>query len=165
MAHPPRFGHVADFANPHAHLRGPRGKLLCRVCGTEVSGRRITFCGQPCVEAWSIRHSPGFARRCVRKRDKSVCQFCGLDCIDFKKRMRALFQAVRDRAWRKSMLRVIGLKHLPSTFWEMDHIIPVSEGGGSCGLENLRTLCLWCHRGETRKLTVRLREARKRPAH
>ncbi len=25
--------------------------------------------------------------------------------------------------------------------WEVDHVVPVVEGGGECGLDNLRTLC------------------------
>jgi len=41
-------------------------------------------------------------------------------------------------------------------FWAMDHILPVAEGGGSCGLENLRTLCTPCHALATRRLAARL---------
>ena len=37
-------------------------------------------------------------------------------------------------------------------YWEADHIIPVSEGGGLCGLENMQTLCIQCHKAETREL-------------
>ncbi|MCB1713230.1 MAG: HNH endonuclease, partial [Candidatus Riesia sp.] len=33
--------------------------------------------------------------------------------------------------------------------WAMDHIIPVHRGGGSCGLWNLQTLCLPCHKKKT----------------
>ena len=40
--------------------------------------------------------------------------------------------------------------------WEVDHIKPVSEGGGLCGLDNLRTLCTPCHDAETRRLRMRL---------
>ena len=29
--------------------------------------------------------------------------------------------------------------------WEADHIVPVAEGGGECGLENYRLLCRACH--------------------
>lgn len=31
------------------------------------------------------------------------------------------------------------------SLWQADHIIAVAEGGGDCGMENLRTLCTWCH--------------------
>lgn len=160
---PARFGHVADFANPTATRRGPKGKRLCRVCGVEVQGRRITFCGDECVEAWKIRNSPGFARKLVRRRDQAVCALCGLDCAKLKRRLRDLYR-VRGRTWYRSVLRIIGLRRPRSTYWEMDHVIPVVEGGGSCGLENLRTLCIWDHLAETRKLMKRLREARKSAA-
>ena len=41
------------------------------------------------------------------------------------------------------------------TLWDMDHIVPVIEGGGACGLDNLRTLCIPCHRGQTKALAGR----------
>ena len=43
-------------------------------------------------------------------------------------------------------------------FWQADHTIAVAEGGGACGLENLRTLCTPCHRKETAALRGRLKE-------
>lgn len=43
------------------------------------------------------------------------------------------------------------------TWWEADHIVPVVEGGDS-NLENIRTLCIPCHRAVTKEL----RERRKR---
>ena len=33
--------------------------------------------------------------------------------------------------------------------WEMDHIRPVSRGGGLCGLDNYQTLCGTCHNRKT----------------
>ena len=42
-------------------------------------------------------------------------------------------------------------------FWEADHIIPVSEGGGECGLDNYRTLCVMCHKKATEELNRRLK--------
>jgi 5-methylcytosine-specific restriction endonuclease McrA len=38
----------------------------------------------------------------------------------------------------------------------MDHIVPVIEGGGGCGLDNLRTLCRKCHVEETAALRKRM---------
>ena len=35
--------------------------------------------------------------------------------------------------------------------WDADHIIPVKNGGGCCGLDNLRTLCIPCHKNITYK--------------
>ena len=45
--------------------------------------------------------------------------------------------------------------------WEMDHIIPVVEGGGCCGLDNLQTLCLPCHKLDTAALAARLAMGRR----
>jgi 5-methylcytosine-specific restriction endonuclease McrA len=36
--------------------------------------------------------------------------------------------------------------------WDADHILPVSLGGGLCGLDNMRTLCIPCHKEVTRVL-------------
>ena len=44
------------------------------------------------------------------------------------------------------------------SLWDADHLVPVVEGGGECDLENLRTLCLMCHRQETLALRRRLAE-------
>ena len=42
-------------------------------------------------------------------------------------------------------------------FWQADHKLAVAEGGGSTGLDNLRTLCSPCHYAETEKLLARLK--------
>ena len=46
-------------------------------------------------------------------------------------------------------------------FWQMDHETPVAEGGGSCGTDNLRTLCTPCHAAATRDLAARLASTRR----
>jgi 5-methylcytosine-specific restriction endonuclease McrA len=45
------------------------------------------------------------------------------------------------------------------SLWDADHIIPVVEGGGECDLENIRSLCLICHRRQTSELRLRLTAA------
>ena len=42
------------------------------------------------------------------------------------------------------------------SLWDADHIVPVVEGGGECDLQNIRTLCLKCHRTVTAELRARL---------
>jgi hypothetical protein len=46
------------------------------------------------------------------------------------------------------------------SLWDADHILPVTEGGGECDLENIRTLCLRCHRLVTAQLRERIRRAK-----
>jgi hypothetical protein len=36
-----------------------------------------------------------------------------------------------------------------SNAWEVDHILPVFLGGSACGLSNLQTLCIDCHKQKT----------------
>ncbi len=65
-----------------------------------------------------------------------------------------------DKWWWENH-QVIVMKAAPS-LWQADHIIPVSEGGGQCGLDNIRTLCLACHDIETAKLRKRLKKKKSR---
>lgn len=54
------------------------------------------------------------------------------------------------RDWRDWWCcEVLGLSRADArrrSYWEADHVVPVAEGGGDLGLDNLQTLCLWCHR-------------------
>jgi hypothetical protein len=59
-----------------------------------------------------------------------------------------------------SKLRSLGLRWR-GHWWEMDHVLPVIEGGGECGMDGLRTCCLPCHKLETAAL-ARRRAAKKR---
>jgi len=127
---------------------GPHGRALCRCCGTEVPEGRRTFCsgqratfvykrgtylteGFGCVHEHCVRSNPGYARKCVWARDQGKCAICGVVALNRRGE------------------------------WQADHIVPVAEGGGSCDLSNLRTLCTACHRVETAALAKRRAEARK----
>lgn len=57
------------------------------------------------------------------------------------------------------MLSYWGMKSVSrKSLWDADHILPVCEGGGECDLENIRTLCLACHKDVTYRLRHRLRK-------
>ena len=47
------------------------------------------------------------------------------------------------------------------SFWQADHTVAVHDGGGCCGLSNLRTLCTPCHATVTRRQAARRARARR----
>lgn len=169
--------------------KGPNGRNLCRWCKEEVPKGRRTFCGKPeCTHEFNIRRSGAYARRCVWKRDKGVCAICKKDTEQLQRIIDKLRNRVHSYYWRKSPMadawraRAITRgeklhKAFPALVsparwagsgayycdsgWQADHIVPVAEGGGECGLDGYRTLCTGCHLEETRKLHKRLKEKRK----
>jgi len=58
-----------------------------------------------------------------------------------------------DYAARRAFEKEWGTR---KNLWDADHVVPVVEGGGECGLDNLRTLCLRCHLEATRELRARI---------
>ncbi len=171
-----RISPEAGWCNQSKLPKGPNGRNLCRQCGDEVPKGRQTFCSQACVDAWSVKTNPGHARRLVFKRDRGVCAVCGLDTEALVRELKRLRREARKRmGYRDDHSSYYGrfyadtpfgqmverlqlprhLRDLDRSFWEMDHTIPVVEGGGECGLDNLRTLCWACHARATRQLRGR----------
>ena len=134
---------------------GVNGRPLCRWCQMEIlAKRRRSFCSDFCVHQWRLRSDPGYLREQVYLRDAGVCALCATDTA-------AAYRALqRSRgAVREELLGMWGLASVRArrSLWDADHILPVAEGGGQCELENLRTLCLPCHREVTAELRLRLR--------
>ena len=126
-----------------------------------LARQRRTFCSDYCVHQWRMRSDAGYVREQVFARDGGVCAMCASDTV-------AVYDALkRSRgAARVAGLSVYGLKTIRSrrSLWDADHIRPVAEGGGQCDLDNLRTLCLPCHREVTAELRRRLRSRGAGPA-
>jgi len=118
--------------------KGDHGRRLCRRCGIEVPVGRRTFCSEECIHEWQLRTSPRYLRMMVFDRDKGVCSKCG---VDTKAGLSLFTQRTGNNTG-----------HL----WQADHIKPVAEGGGECGLDNIRTLCTACHKEATAELRRRL---------
>ena len=132
-------------------LRGPNGRNLCRWCNLEVPRGRRTFCSDWCVNEWKLRSDPGYLRERVLERDAGICAQCGMDCIAEFRKLRRLGGRKRAAAWSRWGLKP-GQR---GSLWDADHIVPVVEGGGECDLENIRTLCIRCHRQATAELRRR----------
>jgi 5-methylcytosine-specific restriction protein A len=131
--------------------RGPHGRGICRWCHQEVPARRRTFCDDFCVHEWKLRSDPAYLRQQVLSRDRGICFVCGLDTLEFYRRL----QLVPARK-RKALSRQLGIHAKRCSFWDADHLLPVAEGGGECDLSNIRTLCIWCHQEHTANLRKRL---------
>ena len=130
-------------------------ETLPALTGTTTKRRR-TFCSEYCVHQWRLRSDPGYLRDQVFLRDKGVCLLCGTDTVAAY----AELKRSRGKA-RAEALEVWGMRSVTArkTLWDADHVQPVAEGGGECDLENLRTLCLCCHREVTADLRRRLKRS------
>jgi 5-methylcytosine-specific restriction enzyme A len=149
---------------------GPNGEKICYNCGGPLPKGRRFNCSEECSEEWRGKTSPSHMRYLVHKRDHGICALCGLDCDalaaavewvrdTFKKHK--VFYVQYGQIWN-DFLSVIGiLNRWPGDLWDADHITPVVEGGGECGLANFRTLCLRCHKRETAELAKRMALARR----
>jgi hypothetical protein len=137
-----RYDSWNDYPRRHEN-----GKWLCRWCGKPLSGRRRSWCGKSCEEEVQIRCGSK-VRRIVWKRDKGVCARCGLDTNALRRKLKAM-----PRSKRLEEAERLGLSEheLSKTLWEAHHTKAVKDGGGACGVDGLETLCLWCHKEESKK--------------
>lgn len=160
---------------------GPNGFYLCRWCGEECENKRRTFCRRgDCVTQFTMRTGGGYMRSLVYRRDKGVCQKCGFDTEKAKNELRRfdvnwkwnqgltmrewmIYTRVMNEKGKQAAEKYIAMgfpSHRSDHWWEAEHIIPVVEGGGCCGLDNMTTLCLPCHRASTKALAQRRKAAR-----
>jgi 5-methylcytosine-specific restriction endonuclease McrA len=97
-------------------------------------------------------------RWCRKEVDSKRRTFCGADeCIRNFNLRGGHFRLVHKRDRGICAICKVDTKY----DCDVDHIIPVCEGGGCCGLSNLRTLCKPCHKVETKKLVERRAKRRK----
>jgi len=133
----PRY--VQSFKQPRDVL----GKKLCKVCSKQLPKRRSSYCSDEC---W-LRNTPSMIRSAVARRDKAICTLCQIQCRS-SEIARYGYGTAEYELNRKR----------PN--WQADHIVPVAEGGGLCGLEGYRTLCSKCHGKSSGELRKRLNQKR-----
>lgn len=130
------------------------GFTMCRWCSGPVKPPRRTMCSPECVHEILIRTNGRYLRDCVYNRDKGICKLCNLDTKKIAKQALSLEgQEKKDFLIENKILfkRKIWKRKHGGGLWDADHIIPVKEGGGQCGLENIRTLCIPCHKKITKE--------------
>ena len=102
------------------------------------------FCSPECFDGFQSRCDPNYNRWLVMSRDRGVCASCGLDTRALEKEIRSSNDA--DIVCQEIVRRGFDPDR---SFWEMDHIRPVRQGGGLCEIDNLQTLCVPCHKQKT----------------
>lgn len=139
--------------NPHSNQRLLKNFSKtytggCRWCGTfDLPPRRRTFCSQNCVDNYMIRVSTSYLRNLVFKRDKGICALCGVDTKLIAKKILSAKATRKD--YGISEKRKVWKRKNGGGLFDVDHIVRCEHGGGLCGLENLRTLCIACHKSVT----------------
>lgn len=133
---------------PKALFRGGRPGV-CRSCHKPTGSRKQWH--PECVNLFRALRNPEELRKLVMLRDNGVCGACGLNCWNVEWLMKH-WAKHKVRALRKLVGRFYFEANVHEgrvTFWDADHIRPVSEGGGLSALLNIKTLCLWCHKRKT----------------
>lgn len=129
------------------------GKIKCRWCEKPVLPPRRTMCSAECAHEIKLRCNGKYLRECVFKRDKGICSLCHVDTKQIAKTALS-FNCLDDKLeYLKKMnispKRKIWKRKFGGGLWDADHILMVKDGGGQCGLDNLRTLCISCHKSRT----------------
>ena len=120
---------IAEAVSRNAQLafwRSIGSVLLAKVLGR--GHKECTWCGSPCLpprSSWCSKH-------CYEEAQPYLVP-----------------QIMSHRVWVRDNGRCV---FCGEHGHEVDHIIPVSRGGGLCTEENLRLLCKRCHLKETQKL-------------
>jgi len=126
-----------EVKNSYRARRNEDGQKLCELhsCDKVLVGRQQRWCSTAHAFDAMATWDWSVCRSRVLKRDKLTCQNCGAQA---------------------NAAPCVGL--------DVDHIVPLCEGGKLCDPANLRTLCKACHKVETAALAKRRALARKQVA-
>jgi 5-methylcytosine-specific restriction protein A len=129
------------------------GFVACRWCGGDVKPPRRTMCSPECVHELLIRRDNRYIRDCLYKRDNGICSICNIDTKEIAKKALSLHGDDKVKYLTEMKIgikRKIWKRKHGGGLWDADHIVPVKDGGGQCGMDNLRTLCIKCHKNVTK---------------
>jgi 5-methylcytosine-specific restriction enzyme A len=144
--------------------KNEEGLTCCRWCGKGVKPPKRTMCSPECVHELKLRINGRYLRDCVYKRDRGICALCNIDTKKTASTANRLMGEEKLKFLADNSIstkRKIWVQKHGGGLWDADHIIPVKEGGGLCGLENIRTLCIKCHKAETKTLAGKNKKEKK----
>ena len=149
-----RYRENRGFIDPKTLPINAEGYRCCRYCSGSVKPPKRTFCSPNCVHEYRLRSNGNYLRQQVYLRDRGICAICQLDTKELAKHLLLLKpnDPTRDLLLKQNNInKTRKIKHRKNGggLWDADHIICVKDGGGQCGLENIRTLCIKCHKLRT----------------
>ena len=148
------------WVDPSTLPRNNQGFRQCRWCNGSVIPPKRTFCSAECVHQHRLRTQPRYLRQCCYDRDKGICSNCGIDTKQTAKMARSFTTGSEElkgflKQYNITIKRKIHKRKLGGGLWDADHINPVVQGGGLCGLENIQTLCIACHKIKTKNMNLK----------
>lgn len=148
-----------------SNLELPQGIYKrCVWCLGQLEGARRRWCGDECLNsalAWgNPQKEEGLGFLLIRQEFK--CNVCAFDwgavieglyllprtpygLVEAKKTWRTKFSYYISRR-----LKMVMAETDPDHRPEVDHVLAISKGGQSIGLENVRVLCHLCHKAKTK---------------
>lgn len=138
----------------HAKLlpKTENGYTACRWCEGDVLPPKRTMCSPECVHEILIRTNNRYMREFIYNRDKGICSMCNIDTKKIAKTALSLEGDERKqylKEYKITLKRKIWKRKFGGGLWDADHIVAVKDGGGCCGADNIRTLCISCHKTRT----------------
>lgn len=122
-----------------------------------------------CTDRYNFLTNPAYQRWQVYARDKGVCACCGYDSPGAAEFIRglepqSLLSSVAYSSWHQR-IDAAGK-------WHLDHIVPLWQGIGLPDeeriklfeIENMQTLCPYCHKEKTKREAAERAAARKEAA-
>lgn len=168
-----RYLDGCGFIDPKILPLNEDGFRACRYCKKSIKPPKRTFCSNECVHEYRLRSDGTYLRSCVFERDQGICAICNIDTKEtadlllgmgygqeqgqdqYKEQCQDQCQnRCQDQEAIDLMLknynihkkRKITSNRNGGGLWDADHIVPVKDGGGECGMDNIRTLCISCHK-------------------
>lgn len=128
----------------------------CTWCGQKSGDKRL-WCGPDCVRAFLTRCRPADAKAAFVEANAvaTIVKF-----YDWSGKFMKIGPPFMSAVVECAVCQHRGTQEQ----FQLDHILPVSDGGGLCGPENYRLLCLDCHKrvsAEGAKRRAALRKARR----
>jgi 5-methylcytosine-specific restriction enzyme A len=174
--------------------RWPRRKSLdglydlCRWCAKPLKPPQTAWCSRECESEVIARCNWPSLCAVIFKRDKGICQGCGINLADVEEFFSWYEKILRkystnppgsgngsgtkwynSEAWRGQWPYVYELRHDlgygQGHLYEVNHKVAISEGGDPADPENLELLCLPCHKKHTAALRKRLANVKKSTVH